>query len=362
MRTDNVIEPGPAPTHSRKEQCLIVHVFRVEEGLGNACLLEFPDETCGILDWGTQRPEPLDSALQIAGRGEIRFIAASHAHADHTLGLATLLRECKKRGIPVQRFVYPASTLNKESADLTKARVAAMECGIRMSPVAVDTFQAPPGEWKPPYLAWADDRSWEVRVLSPSQTDTAIAEMRALGRSIVPGNETSLVVLFRFVDQQSRTGLGRALLPGDATPATLSFARETASSFSELAMDNHMFLVPHHGSRHNLPAWLQDHVHGIVVVSSPTDSPHHPSSDALKRLAEWSGNSNRLFCTSYAQCCATAFGGRARAADRALVQPGSCFGNVVVRVPRSAPAELKESSEPGDRRRSFGYCGHVRKR
>jgi glyoxylase-like metal-dependent hydrolase (beta-lactamase superfamily II) len=86
----------PAPS-AQKGQSLTVHVFRVEEGLGNACLLQFPDETCGILDWGTQRTEPLDTALNIAGKAGIRFVAASHAHADHTLGLPKLLRECKKR-------------------------------------------------------------------------------------------------------------------------------------------------------------------------------------------------------------------------------------------------------------------------
>ncbi|WP_321472354.1 hypothetical protein [uncultured Paludibaculum sp.] len=351
------IESAPAATIADQEPALLVHVFRVEEGLGNACLLQFPDGTCGILDWGTQRTEPLERALAIASEGGFRFVAASHAHADHTLGLAKLIRACHRRGIRVQRFVYPASTLNKESADLTKARVAALECGIPMSPVAVDTFQAPAGEWRPPYLAWAEDRSWEVRVLSPSMTETAIAEMRALGRSVVPGNETSLVVLFRFVDQISPTGLGRALLPGDATPATLEFARETASSFAELAMKNQMFLVPHHGSRQNLPDWLEEEIRGIVVVSAPTDSLNHPAGEVLQRIGSWIEDGSRLFCTSYAQCCAKDFGRRARGANRALVQPGSCFGDVVVRVPRSAPAELEQSSQPGERRRRFGYCG-----
>jgi len=340
------------------DPALIAHVFRVEEGLGNACLLQFPDDTCGILDWGTQRPEPLDSVLEIAKKKGFRFVAASHAHADHTLGLVMLLRECKKRKIRVEKFVYPASTLNKESAYLTKAREAADECGIPMFSIGVDTFLAPAGERKPPCVAWADDLSWDVRVLSPSLTNIASAEMRALKQSVVAGNETSLVVLFRFVAQKSSDGLGRALFPGDATSATLNFARQTAKEFAGLAIDNQMLLVPHHGSHDNLPSWLADHAHGIVAVSAPTNSPHHPSSDVLKQIVKWNPKGGHLFCTSYAQCCVKTFGRRARAADRALVQPGSCFGNVVIRIPLSADAEFQQSSTSGEPRRKFGFCGN----
>lgn len=339
------------------EPALLAHVYRVEEGLGNACLLEFPDGSCGILDWGTQQEAPLESALTLAARRGFRFVAASHAHADHTLGLAKLLRACHQCGIKVGRFVYPASTLNRESADLTRARRTAMECGIPMSSIAVDPFQAPPESWQPPYLAWADDRSWEVRVLSPSVTGTALAEMRALGRGTVPGNETSLVVLFRFTGPGAGEGMGRAMLPGDATADTLGYARETATRFPELALANQMFLVPHHGSRQNLPEWLEGEARGVVVVSAPTGSPHHPAGEVLQRIRSWRADGAHLFCNSYAQCCRQTFGRRARGAARMLVQPGGCFGDVVIRVPRSAAAGLERSSEDGQRRRAYGFCG-----
>ena len=337
------------------QESLKVHVFRIQEGLGNACLLQFPDDTCGIVDWGTRRKEPMEAALKIAGSRGFRFVAASHAHADHSAGLAAFLRECAKRQIPVGRFLYPASTLNKENAYLTKARVAADECGIRMSSIGVDPLGAPPAEWKPPYLVWADDMSWEVRVLSPALTDIAVAELRALKKSGVPGNETSLVVLFRFVGQDTAAGMGRALLPGDATPATLDFARQTAARFPGLTLDNQMFLVPHHGSRHNLPAWLSNHTKGIAVVSSRTDSLQHPSQLALQSLRQWTGNS-AIFCTSYAKCCSKAFGKQALGAAKALVKPGSCFGDLVISVSRNQPAQFVSSTDAGDRRRQFGYC------
>ena len=350
---------GVLSSHTGGGPCAMFHAFRVEEGLGSACLLQLPDGSCGFVDWGTQHSGPLNRALEIAGKAPIRFIVASHAHSDHTLGLAGLLRECTRRGVKVERFVYPASTLHKQTAHLTEARKAALDCKIRMFPIAEDSFLGPPGERKPPCLAYATDKSWDVRVLSPSYLDVADAEIRALKRSTVPGNETSLVLLFRFVGVGRGTGFGRALLPGDATPATLSYARETAERFPGLTLDNQLFLVPHHGSDRNHPEWIDKHLHGIVVVSSPTNSPHHPSSEVLKRIAKRAPGGGRLLCTSYAQCCRQTFGNRARASERAWVEPGPCFGDVAVAVPLSSQAEYKGSSHAGLNRRNFGHCGNT---
>jgi hypothetical protein len=335
-------------------QALQVHVFRIEEGLGNACLLQFPDNTCGFLDWGTQHPKPLNDALQIAQHGKVRFVAASHAHADHTLGLELLLRECKKRNIGVERFVYPASTLHRENSHLTKARKAAMECGIEMSAIAIDTFLTPKGKPDPPWLAWADDKSWEVRILSPSVTEISIEELKALKSKVVPGNATSLVILFRFLNEAQ--GFGRVLLPGDATPPTLDFARQTGKQFPDLAIDNDLFLVPHHGSHYNLPSWLQAHVRGVAVVSAPTNSPKHPSEQTLKLLAKWTCATQPpgLFCTSYAHACAKAFG--QNATNKKLVLPGSCFGDITVEISPTLPARVKNFTVDGNLRRPYGYC------
>lgn len=336
-------------------QALQVHVFRIEEGLGNACLLQFPDNTSGFLDWGTQHPKPLNDALEIAKHGRVRFVAASHAHADHTLGLESLLNECKKRDIIVERFVYPASTLHRENSHLTKARKAARECGIEMSPIGIDPFLTPKGTPDPPWLAWADDKSWEVRILSPSITEIALEELKALKSKVVPGNATSLVILFRFLNEDSRS-FGRVLLPGDATPQTLDFARQTGKRFPDLAIDNDLLLVPHHGSHYNLPLWVQAHVRGLAVVSAPTNSPNHPSEQTLKLLAKWTCTTKppRLFCTSYAQACAKAFG--TNATDKKLVRPGSCFGDITVEITPTMPAQVKYFTVDGNLRRPYGHC------
>jgi len=335
-----------------------LHLFRVEEGLGNAVLLRLPDATFGVVDWGTQRDRPLDRLLELVQGSRLRFVAATHAHADHTLGLTRLLAACHARGIPIDCFVYPASTLNKPKSHLTRARRQAHDLEIQTSSVGVDEFEGPEGHREPPWLAWGT--GWEVRVLAPATAEVADSEISALKGEIVPGNETSLVLLCRFKAAPGGPGSGRILLPGDATPATLSSALKTARRFPELTLDNQTFVVPHHGSSKNLPEWIDPLLHGLILVSAPTDSPHHPAPTALQRLARRGHDpaGAGLFCTSYAQACRKAYGpGAGR--WRSLVQPGPCFGDLTVEVPPSGPAVFQSSTARGESRRRFGYCGNV---
>ena len=333
-----------------------LHLFRVEEGLGNAVLLRLPDATFGVVDWGTQRNEPLDRLLELVQGSRLRFVAATHAHADHTLGIPRLLAACHAQKIPIDYFVYPASTLHKPESHLTRARHQAKDLEIQTSPVGIDEFEGPKGHRDPPWLAWGMD--WEVRVLAPAMMDVAGAEIDALKREIVPGNETSLVLLCRFTAATGDPGNGRILLPGDATPATLSSALKTAERFPALTLDNQAFVVPHHGSSKNLPEWIDPLLHGLILVSAPTNSPHHPTPSILERLARRGHNpaGARLFCTSYAQACRKAYG---PGVGGWLVQPGPCFGDLTVEVPPSGPAVFQSSTAQGERRRRFGYCGNV---
>src|SRR6266481_7706475 len=143
--------------NNMSEPSLKLHVFRVEEGLGNACALEFPDQSCAVLDWGTQSDKALEKFLTLARGRRVRFVAATHAHSDHTLGLACLLNACEEQGIKVEWFYYPASTLHEGQSHLTRAREEAQRLNIRCSYIGEDTLLAPAGERQPPCLAWAED-------------------------------------------------------------------------------------------------------------------------------------------------------------------------------------------------------------
>lgn len=331
-----------------------VHVFRVEEGLGNAVALELPNGEWGVVDWGTQRKEALEKLLGLVGGRRVAFVAATHAHSDHTLGISGLLEALRGREIPVGRLVYPTSTLgNKPNAHLTLARQTALKLRIPMSSIGLETFAGPGGLQEPPWVAWGQDPHWEIRALAPSLEGSGAAEVVALQAKRVPGNETSLVLLFRFSAVSSASGLGRVVLPGDASAATLGFARSVGARWPDLTLDNQAFLLAHHGSRDNFPGWLTDHLHGLVIVSAPSNSPHHPADDVLRRLARLKTDDRaRVYCAAYAGVCARDYGQGAPPP----APDGPCFGDMSVDVPARDPARVVASSARGDLLRAFGYC------
>lgn len=343
-----------------------LHVFRIPRGLGNACALVFPDRTLGIVDWGSQDEELLQEVLALATSGRIRFVAATHPHADHTLGLDRLFTACAEAGLIVDRFVFPVISppigADSDSTDpLTRALITAyrlrktLKCELQQ--VVVSTLYEP--GTRPPLVAHADN--WEVRVLAPASEATGAELARALSRGTVAGNPTSLVLGFRFVGTAAAEGIGRVLLPGDATPKTLEFARSTAVRFPELTLANQAIVVPHHGGGSTIPQWFEESIQGIAVISAPTASPHHPQVATLQQLARVCSTPgpSRLYCTSYAGACEERFRQRATGSFRKFVAPGPCFGHLVVRVPRDDHASVVRSSHPGDKRRPFGVCGHA---
>jgi hypothetical protein len=184
----------------------------------------------------------------------------------------------------------------------------------------------------------------------------AAAEERALRDGVVPGNETSMVILFHFTTGGERRGL----LTGDATAGTLNFARTVSEAFPDLTLRNDCFVVPHHGARAGIPRWLQELCEGAFLVSAPTESLHHPApailAAAVHRCRSTGGE---LFCTSYARACRHEYGQSAPAADRHLVEPGPCFGTISVVVHQTGPAawSMVGSSSRGELRRPYGFCG-----
>jgi beta-lactamase superfamily II metal-dependent hydrolase len=334
-----------------------VYVFRVWEGLGNAILLRFPDETCAIVDWGTEKDEPLEIALSIAKQGRVRVVAVTHDHADHTVGLVRLLETFVAAGVKIDQFVYPTSQL-RDLDELSKARVKARDLGIPIHPVHVRTN--PKGVWAPDSLDW-EDGFWELMVLAPLDTDAASNEVRSFQKGKPAGNPTSLVVLFAFDSASSSDspGQGKILLTGDATGRVLRTASEVASQ-SGLTLDSQLLVIPHHGGVSVVPEWLEPNIHGIAVISARTNSPHHPKQATLQQLARRTcqGEEKKLYCTSYAQACRTEFAEQAQGSDVHLVGEGPCFGHLVIRVPRQGRATLEASSAAGEGRRRYGWCGN----
>lgn len=329
-----------------------LHVFRVIEGGGNACAVKLPDAATLVVDWGTRDEAALDRLFErVVADQPIRCVVATHAHDDHTRGLVKLFERAAARRTAVERFVYPVTADHRARHPMTQACLKANELGIPHHDLDVSTLP----DARPHILA--RNGSFAVQVLAPPDHRTGRSQYQAYGRRQVPGNETSMVLLLRFLGS-STNGQGRILLPGDAEPATLDFAKQQAGGALHLSLDNQAFVVPHHGSQRNLPDWILPHLHGALLLSTPTDSRHHPHGSVLARLSSHarSRGACEVFCTAYAQACRTEFGARAGPHYAHLVAPGDCFGHVTIRVPALGNAAKIGESAPGDRRRPFGFC------
>jgi beta-lactamase superfamily II metal-dependent hydrolase len=344
-------------TTGRTPDDLCVRVFRAEKGLGNAILLELPDGTCAIIDWGTESSEALKIVLERCRKG-IRVVVATHDHADHTVGLAGLFKACKTERIPIGLFAYPTSQL-RDRCKLTEARLVADELGIEMS--AIGVRKGPKGQSQAQELA-IEPRSWQMVVLAPDTATAAQKEVDVFKQGAPAGNATSVIILFAFRTPKTcgTPGAGKVLLTGDATNKLLEEADHVAVE-QHLDLHNQLLLVPHHGGVKVIPDWLQQYVHGIAVISGRTDSPHHPKLATLQTLASrtCAGTPPKLYCTSYAQACREAFESRPNAKELHLVRPGPCFGNMALRVPRASESVFESSSDAGENRRRFGWCGNL---
>lgn len=329
-----------------------LYVFRLRSH-GNACAFVFPDATVGVVDWGSKDITPFTKLLD-AGASRLRFVVATHAHSDHTKGIELILRKCVQSSIPVEALYYPA--IGKPRLGpydyLNKAAHYAIQNHIRVHPVSVVDF--PPGVVQPPpYLARTD--SWEVTILAPPSSTNSRHQLTSHWNEKNPGNITSIILLFRYLDNEHASS-GRALLPGDATPATLGFAASLAGHYPDLSIDNDAIVIPHHGSRKNWPDWLTQHVRGNAIVSAGPNGRDHPHKDVLRTLSRACAatGGSRLYCTSYSRACREEFASDAPESE-SLLGHGACFGDIRVRLSRHGSSVVGHDPN-GPARRSFGFC------
>lgn len=322
---------------------------------GNACAFVFPDATLGIVDWGAKDIAPFSALLTETKASRVRFVVATHAHSDHTKGLEPLLRECNERGVGVSRLFYPATgrvTLDPYDY-LNNAAIYAIKHGTIIHPLSVNDFPAGVVQ-QPPYIDRTDD--WEVTVLAPPSSTNTRDQLLSHVKETNPGNTTSLVLLFRYLDNRDSVA-GRAILPGDATPALLKFAADLARDYPDLSMDNDTIVVPHHGSRAYWPGWFTKHVHGTAIVSAGPNGRDHPHADVLRTLSRacTSRDGSRLYCTSYSRACRDAFAPATVRPDDPLLGLGPCFGDIRVRLSRRGSTVIAHDSD-GPSRRPYGFC------
>ena len=322
---------------------------------GNACAFVFDDATIGIVDWGTKDITSFAALLDETKTSRVRFVVATHAHSDHTKGLELILRECVERDITVNRLFYPATgPVNLGPYDyLNRAAIFAHENGMNIHALSVNDFpedQVQP----PPYVARTDH--WEVTILAPPSSTNTSHQLISHRRETNPGNTTSLILLFRYLNNAAAPS-GHALLPGDATPALLRFAASLSEQYPELSIDNDTIVVPHHGSAHNWPDWMNQYINGNAIVSAGPNGKDHPHENVLKTIARTcdANEGGRLYCTSYARACRDAFASEPVLMRNPLLGQGPCFGDIRVRLSRAGSTVIGKDPA-GDFRRRYGFC------
>lgn len=325
-------------------------IFRISEGLGNACAFRFPDGSMGVVDWGTQDPGALEY-LNLRPGTRMRFILATHSHADHTLGLPMLLTACLNAGVSVGNLVYPSATMHTGATDyIAEARRIAYRHKIPMRPIYISPFSTLDGKPGPLLLDIDEAGEWRILVLSPPTDLVSRDEVASALAGRATGNVTSVVLLYQTLSAEG--GRGCILLPGDAEPRTLEFARELVLKDGRVSLDCDLFLLPHHGSRRNFPDWVHSHLIGHVAVSATHNSQYHPAKATLKSASAAcrSNGSGQLFCTSYASCCRASFASGTEYANSA-----TCFGHMIFKAGNEGTS-LIASSHDGEQMRKIGHC------
>lgn len=188
-------------------------VVFLDVGQGDATVLRFPDGGTMLIDAGVRSPSwdngrtVLDH-LARAGIRQLDVVIATHADADHTGGLPTVLR-----GVEVGRLVHPGES--REDGPWAETLALADSLGVAQQTVhAGDSLQVDP--------------SVRIRVLAPGP------EALASGDS----NERSVALLVQY-------GETEWLLTGDAEVASEA---EMAARYGPLLRAD-VVKVGHHGSR-----------------------------------------------------------------------------------------------------------------
>jgi len=207
----------------------------LDVGQGDAVLLRSPEGKAALIDAGPG--ERIVELLEKAGVQELELVVATHAHADHIGGMASVLRS-----FPVKSFMdngVPHTTNNYLSLlrmleDSQVTYLAHEEGVIQLGSVRIVIL--------PPPEVPSDDL-----------------------------NESSIGILVEYGDF-------RALLTGDSGPLALN--RWLGHGVPKVTV----LKAPHHGARDGVtPGWLAATRPEVVVVSCGKDNPYgHPDPWALR--------------------------------------------------------------------------------
>jgi competence protein ComEC len=220
-------------------------------GQGDAVVLNAGGGSAVVVDAGPD-PEAVDACLDRLDVEQVPLVLLTHLHADHVDGLPGVAR-----GRPVAAVQLGPLAEPREQA----AQVAgwARREGVRLEVPALG----------------------ERRRLGPLRWTVLAPGRRFHGTSSDPNNSSLVLRL--------EVGRTSVLLTGDVEPeAQRDLLRRG------LTLQATVLKLPHHGSRHQEPAFLDAVGAGVVLTSVGADNTYgHPSPEVLDRLLRGGARSFR---------------------------------------------------------------------
>jgi competence protein ComEC len=227
----------------------VLRIIQLDVGQGDAALVITPENRRLLIDAG-RSPDAVAYTLQQLGVDTLHFVVASHAHADHIGGMATILSS-----FPVQAYMdngIPHTTATYRNTMLAVERSRAQYLSAVARTITLGSLT--------------------VRIMPPPSGQDG-------------QNNTSVGLLLEF-------GEFRALYTGD------SERRELAAWLKTERVPNVTLVkVPHHGARNGTTMeWILATRPRLAVISVGKNSYEHP---AMEVEYGWTEVDARVYRTDY---------------------------------------------------------------